>query len=40
MQIDEDYASRVIDSFRPNHLWKKENNQWLRLQELDEINNL
>ena len=23
MQIDEDYASRVIDSFRPNHLWKK-----------------
>jgi len=40
MQIDENFAREVIDSFRPNHLWKKVDNQWTRLQELNEINNL
>jgi len=38
MNIDENYAQKVIDSFRPKHLWKKIDNNWIRLQELESIN--
>tara|TARA_B110000483_G_C18185318_1_gene538649 strand:- start:1479 stop:2702 length:1224 start_codon:yes stop_codon:yes gene_type:complete len=28
LQIDEDIFWKTIDTFRPSHLWKKENNEW------------
>ena len=27
-------ALEIIDKFRPNHLWKKSKNKWIRKQEI------
>jgi N-acetyl sugar amidotransferase len=37
MGLSKKEAHKIIDSFRPNHLWKKKNNEWIRLQELKDI---
>jgi len=37
MNISKSRAIEIIDSFRPNHLWKKNKNKWYRLQELEEL---
>ena len=30
---------KIIDKFRPKHLWRKKNNKWIRIQELKQISN-
>lgn len=37
MKLDEVEANRIIDKFRPHHLWKKTKKGWKRLQELKKI---
>ena len=39
MNLSVKEAKNIIDEFRSPHLWKKVKNNWLRLQELEEINN-
>lgn len=37
MNLDEVEANKIIDKFRPPHLWQKTKKGWKRLQELSEI---
>jgi N-acetyl sugar amidotransferase len=34
MGYTHDEAMKIIDKFRPEHLWKKKNNKWIRKQEI------
>ena len=38
MKLTNSEAFKIIDNFRPNHLWHLKNNSWERLQELDQLN--
>ena len=38
MKLTNSEAFKIIDNFRPDHLWHLKNNSWERLQELDQLN--